>query len=263
MRMPHYYVGLDLGQRSDFTTLAVIEEPIWAPEDRPIACYADPEQRQVVERSGWISPAEVVPQTRINPRHIHAMGGLEQLPYPRAAVRPVLSLRHLERFPLGTPYPMIVRRVQALLSARPLANDAVLLVDATGVGRPVIDMLEQANLQPHAITITGGSTVTADGFEFRVPKRDLAMAVQVLLQNRRLVFAAELPLLDVLKQELQSFEVKINPDTAHDSYLSWREGAHDDLVLAVALACWYREAYGGEQATGFSFAYAFSSRRPL
>jgi hypothetical protein len=27
--------------------------------------------------------------------------------------------------------------------------------------------------------------------------------------------------------------------TAHDSYEHWREGDHDDLVLAAALACWW------------------------
>jgi hypothetical protein len=30
---------------------------------------------------------------------------------------------------------------------------------------------------------------------------------------------------------------------AHDSYGAWREGAHDDLVLAVAVAAWYGEHY--------------------
>jgi len=27
----------------------------------------------------------------------------------------------------------------------------------------------------------------------------------------------------------------------HDSYGAWREGAHDDLLLSVALACWAAE----------------------
>ena len=31
-------------------------------------------------------------------------------------------------------------------------------------------------------------------------------------------------------------------DTAHDSYGAWREGAHDDLVLAVCLALWIAES---------------------
>jgi hypothetical protein len=38
-------------------------------------------------------------------------------------------------------------------------------------------------------------------------------------------------------------EVKINIATGHDSYEAWREGDHDDLVLAVALACWTGERY--------------------
>ena len=33
----------------------------------------------------------------------------------------------------------------------------------------------------------------------------------------------------------------IDPRTTHDSYAAWREQAHDDLVLAVALACWWGE----------------------
>jgi hypothetical protein len=32
---------------------------------------------------------------------------------------------------------------------------------------------------------------------------------------------------------------KVNLATGHDSYEAWREEAHDDLVLAVSLACWY------------------------
>ena len=26
--------------------------------------------------------------------------------------------------------------------------------------------------------------------------------------------------------------------SGHESFAAWREGTHDDLVLAVALACW-------------------------
>lgn len=71
-----------------------------------------------------------------------------------------------------------------------------------------------------------------------------------------------MPLLEVLKGELQTFEVKINPQTAHDSYLAWREGQHDDLVLAVAMACWYREQYGGP-SIGFSLSYMISGGRRI
>jgi hypothetical protein len=46
----------------------------------------------------------------------------------------------------------------------------------------------------------------------------------------------------MLVREIQNFQVKINLETAHDSYGAWREGTHDDLVLAVALALWVAES---------------------
>jgi hypothetical protein len=101
-----------------------------------------------------------------------------------------------------------------------------------------------SGIRPTAITIHGGSTVSDDPqrHSYRVPKRDLVSAVQVLLQNGRLRIAASLPESGTLKRELLSFRVKVNPATAHDSYEHWREGDHDDLVLATAMACWFREA---------------------
>ena len=41
-------------------------------------------------------------------------------------------------------------------------------------------------------------------------------------------------------EELLSFQVKISV-SGHDTYGAWREGTHDDLVLATALAVWVGE----------------------
>jgi hypothetical protein len=156
-----------------------------------------------------------------------------------------LYLRHLERFELGTRYPVVVDRVRALLSSYPLRNNRVaFLVDKTGVGASVVDHFVLAGLSPIAVTIHGGSSVTKDpegAWGYRVPKRDLVSATQVLLQNGRLKIAKGLHLAGTLKKELLNFRVKIDPKTAHDSYSHWREGDHDDLVLATAMACWYRQ----------------------
>ena len=149
-------------------------------------------------------------------------------------------VRHLERFPLGTTYPAIVERVAALLSREPLAGDAELVVDATGVGAPVVDLLRDAGLRPVAVTITGGEKVIRGSDGWRVPKRDLVAALQVALQTGRLKVAATLPLAEILTRELLDFRVRIT-DAAHDTYGAWREGSHDDLVLAVALAVWWAE----------------------
>ena len=64
--------------------------------------------------------------------------------------------------------------------------------------------------------------------------------MQVLLQAERLKIAAALPEAAVLTQELLNFQVKITM-AANDTYGAWREGQHDDLVLAVAMATWYAE----------------------
>ncbi len=89
--------------------------------------------------------------------------------------------------------------------------------------------------------IHSGAAVTRIGVEYGVPKRDLVATLQLLLQSGRLQFAAEMPKLDVLKEELRNFHVKINPETAHEGYSAWREGDHDDMVLSVSLAAWWGE----------------------
>jgi hypothetical protein len=64
--------------------------------------------------------------------------------------------------------------------------------------------------------------------------------LQVLLQGRRLRVAQGLPAAQVLARELQNFRMKVTL-TNSDNLGAWRENQHDDLVLAVALACWMAE----------------------
>jgi hypothetical protein len=155
------------------------------------------------------------------------------------------AVRHLHRWPLRTPYPAIVADVVKLYAAPPLANSA-LVVDRTGVGVAVFDLLRAAAPKAwlNAAMITGGSQAgyTEDG-SLSVPKRDLAGVLQVLLGTRRLQVAPTLPLAQVLASELGTFKVKININTGNESFEAWRERDHDDLVLAAALACWHGERH--------------------
>jgi hypothetical protein len=150
------------------------------------------------------------------------------------------ALRHLRRFPLGTPYPAIVSAVTTMRKTGPL-NGAALIVDQTGVGRAVVDVLRQTAGVVVPITITGGHsvTVTEDG-SWHVPKKELVTGLQVVLQNQRLQIARSLPEAATLVHELQQFQVRITA-SAHETFGVWRAGQHDDLVLAVALACWWAE----------------------
>jgi hypothetical protein len=164
---------------------------------------------------------------------------------PRSERRPPYALRYLQRYPLGTPYPVIVQSVRKLLQ-RPLLRGCVLIVDQTGVGRAVVDMLsdglrDQVTCTFQPLTITAGQQVAfTETGSVNVPKKILIGTLQVLLQTRRLQIARSLPAAATLVKELENFRVKVSA-TAHESFEAWRSSQHDDLVLAVALAAWLGE----------------------
>jgi hypothetical protein len=202
VRKPSYFTGLDLGQAQDFTAIAVLEKTF----------QPDPE----------------APALNVDP----------------FAVRRVAhyAVRHLERLPLGTPYTEVCARLARMFAEQPLSN-SLLVVDQTAVGKPVVEMLRRARIRaqirPLAITAGHRATRDDDGV-WLVPKKELVSTLQVLLQSRRLHVANRLPEADTLVRELANFQVKVTT-AASDMLEAWREGAHDDLVLAIAIAAWQSE----------------------
>ena len=149
-------------------------------------------------------------------------------------------LRHIERPPLGTTYPAIVERLKQLVDSDKLRSELrAVVVDLTGVGRPVWDLMQESGFknQVNGITITGGNTVSRDRGLFNVPKRDLVCALQVAFQNGQLKIASGLTEGEALVRELTNFKVKISV-SGHDTYEAWRESIHDDIVLSTAMALW-------------------------
>jgi hypothetical protein len=114
------------------------------------------------------------------------------------------------------------------------------VVDKTGVGVAVTDLLSERRLNFISVTITGlGQKVQRHGSKnYSVPKQDLVSALEVPFHKETLKVAEGLQLWDVLRKELLTFRRKQNTVTAHISYEHWRESDRDDLVLAAALACW-------------------------
>jgi len=139
-----------------------------------------------------------------------------------------------------------------MLATPPLSAKTPLVIDKTGVGTAVADMFTAAGMRPYAVTITGGDEVIRDGqYHVKVPKRELVGNLVMLFQSGRLKIAEGLAEGPVLINELVNFKVKVNLATGHDSYEGWRESVHDDLVLAVALACWHGERGGPQHVTFF------------
>lgn len=157
----------------------------------------------------------------------------------------VHRVRHLDRW--HAKYTETVGRVVTLANTPPL-TDALLAVDATGVGRPVVETIRAAlpGRVVYGVTITGGARVTpgAGPRDIRVPKNDLVGVAQVLLQTGRLLIARELAHADTLVKELAGFVPRITP-ALHVTYEAGREGLNDDLVLALAMAAWLGEHLPG------------------
>jgi hypothetical protein len=116
------------------------------------------------------------------------------------------------------------------------------VVDGTGVGAPVVDMLRAAGLgcEITAVSITGGDRESRRG----VPKRDLIAGVQLALEKGELRIARRMKNAGALVRELLDMRM-----TASGGMGAEGHGEHDDLAIALALACWKaRRRENGERA---------------
>jgi len=151
------------------------------------------------------------------------------------------AIRHLQRWPLHTSYTAVVADLADLVRTPPLSWP-VLVVDQTGVGQAVVDFLAKAPLAAalERVVITSGHRASqgARG-AWHVPKKNLVRCLQAVLKSRRLQVAA-LPERAALLEEMLAFRVRITP-AANETFAAGRQGDHDDLVLAVALATWWGE----------------------
>jgi len=177
--------------------------------------------------------------------------------------RTVRILR-LERLPLRQPYPDQVRRLvtlirnlraYALREARITADRSRLIniyVDVTGVGRSPHDMLIEANtaanVRVYAVTLTAGSEVSRDGYELHIPKLDLVDRLRRLMEEGRLEVPAGSAEARAVQTELRMFAgVKTSAASVSTGA---REGAHDDLVIALALSAWEAASPGHHSFQG-------------
>ncbi len=173
-----HFIGLDLGQKRDYSAVVVVE--------------------------------------RIEHRRAFQATAFDRL-----------LERWVERMALGTPYPAVVERMREIVRSDELCGDCVLVVDATGVGAPVVDMLRAARLgcEVMAVTMTGGGREHVSGNIGSVPKRDLLAEVSLLLEKGQLRIGR---MREAARLGRELVAMRLGKDG----------GEHDDLVIALALACW-------------------------
>lgn len=225
-----FIIGCDLGQLQDYTAIAIVERV------RPEGVTRRPAVLSILD--GPLAIAEHSAESA------------------RLARLDVYHVVHLERAPLGTPYPAIVDRIGDLIADLPQPSVGQLVLDGTGVGRPVADLVRErlaarfdmsrSEILESAteVVFTGGLDVTREPGRYLAPKRDLIGTLDVLLQSGRLKIAEELPLAPALTEELGNVKRQVTP-AGRDSYVPWREGVHDDLAYGLAVAVWWAEHTGG------------------
>jgi hypothetical protein len=219
--MLDYVLALDPGKRTDYAAIALLELP----------CYVAEADKRAINAPdvGWLSPSILTPWQRAEARR------LSNVPLHRMPLRLIQS----KRYPLRTKHHVIVDDIAQHLAQGPLSTAEVgLVVDRTGVGEGVVEAFEIAGLTPVGIFITGGQLVNFDAADntYSVPKKDLADAIRIPLEERRLQFAPDLHDLKALKREMENFVGKIS-ERGHGTYAA--QTGNDDLVLAVCMACWY------------------------
>jgi len=155
-------------------------------------------------------------------------------------LEPILNLKYLRRLQLGMSYEDQVRKLRALYDQvhgetgqRPL-----LIVDGTGVGRAITEMVRKAGMPCIMVTVTGGSKPNKEGSNWTIPKKDLVGPAQLGIQNRTIKLAKGLAHAEILVKELQNFHHKQNIATGNDTFEAHRESDHDDLVFAVSLVAY-------------------------
>lgn len=125
------------------------------------------------------------------------------------------------------------------------AYGASIALDYTGCGRPFLTMLLEQQI-PCPITpigITGGARAmpwAEYGCQgWNVPKKELVAIVKLLIQQNRLGIEPGIADAKVLAEELKAFEYSVT-DSGNVKFGA-RSGAHDDVIMGVALALWLGE----------------------
>lgn len=146
-------------------------------------------------------------------------------------------VRFLERMSSGTTFPeaasrlgQIATRVASRTGRRP-----PVYVDATGLGSPIMALLEAKTRRVTSVYFNHGDRRIEEGMdEVRLGKAWLVARLQALLQCQRL-HLPEGESARTLARDLLDYEIHVSPD-ANERYGAFPVGAQDDLVTALGLA---------------------------
>ncbi len=205
--MKEYIIGIDLGRENDPTAMVI--------------------GRQI------LTPAQ----------DLKVQG--TSIMYTDTALSRSLSIVYAEQIPLRTTYPDIARRIVEIAKGPTLADRCDIIMDATGVGSPVVDLVREGGVVAQGVVITGGDKETLRDDRSSVPKLKIVDSIVALLHSQRITFARGLPLSQEIQKQLSEFQLK-RQASGKVKYENSLDTVHDDLVIALGLVCWwFIKLYGG------------------
>jgi hypothetical protein len=199
--MADVWIGLDLGQHTDFAAAAVVRrsmtfDPVTGHPERNSAGFA-------------LYKFEVMAIKR------YPLG----TPYTGIVQHVVGQVRR----------PELGRRPRLVVDATGCGGPVVEMFRTALARLPHVEV--------HSVVITAGSSWRPVArWSWHVSKVELVSAIRAALESGRLKVPARLEHADTLRRELADFRVKIT--AAANETFSAREGQHDDIVLSVCLPIW-------------------------
>lgn len=141
----------------------------------------------------------------------------------------------------GLPYDQIVDWVIKTVQ-NPAFNKGeppTFLLDATGVGVAVKDMIIAKGIRPRAITITMGGAYSRVGSEYHVGKARLIGKFLGAFDAGKVHVNPNMPIWPQVEREMLSFRAEMSAQGRVK--MEAEQGEHDDLLLSLAQAVWYGE----------------------
>ncbi len=146
-------------------------------------------------------------------------------------IQPKYHVIDLQRI-LGSSFEIVAREARKMVEE---INRCTIAVDATGMGRGLIEEMQRIGLSPIAVTLGGGNRITGGRLNWRVPSAMVYETTYTVFAQSRYKIASQLEHTRTLFSELQRCEVR-RTDTGHARYGVWTgEDGHGDLVMALGL----------------------------
>ena len=228
-------IGVDIGQKRDPTAIAVIEK-----EER-LSGRTKTVTRTIYNRVDYavLGAGSSFVTNLLNP---HDEG--QEVTGQEPIMETHYITRHLERLPLGTPYPQVSKRLVEVVErvTEKAGQEPDIFLDATGVGLPVVDLIRAGGIKGrlHPVYFVHGDRLARNEGQLTLGKAYLVSRLQTLLQGVR-IHLPRTPEAEALAKELLDYEIHVD-EHANDTYGAFKVGTHDDLVTALGLAVFYEPA---------------------